>query len=213
MRITIIGIGTRGDVQPLVALARGLAARGHSVKAGQLRGVCGAERRSRDLEFVPLGGDIAAAMKTVVGADLAAAGRNPFAATSVFREIIDRNIVGWTRTMRAAAADSDIIVDGGNRGVFRPRPGPGAAGAAGPGLSSTGAAELGGGKPAVSAISALAAGLSASRPVRRRRSTALAGSAAGHRAQRARALRGLLGAAAGPAQGNTACRPDHPSRL
>ena len=117
MRITIIGIGTRGDVQPLVALAKGLAARGHSVKLASSEAFA-ALSEGHGFEFVPLGGDIAAAMKTVVGADFAAAGRNPFAATSVFREIIDRNIVGWTRTMRAAAADSDIIVTAGTAVFF-----------------------------------------------------------------------------------------------
>ncbi|MDF2998280.1 MAG: glycosyl transferase [Xanthobacteraceae bacterium] len=117
MRITITGIGTRGDVQPLVALAKELAARGHSVKLASSAGFV-ALSEGHGFEFVPLSGDVVAEMKNVVGGDFAANGRNPFGATSVFRDIIDRNIVDWTRTMRAAAADSDIIVTSGTAVFF-----------------------------------------------------------------------------------------------
>ena len=50
MRIAIETLGTRGDVQPYLALARGLLARGHDVQLaapvqfGDV--ICGAERRS-----------------------------------------------------------------------------------------------------------------------------------------------------------------------
>lgn len=69
-------------------------------------------------EFVPLKGDLESEMKAVAGTDLATAGRNPYSATSAFRDIIDRNIVDWTRTIHAAAADSDLIVVAGTAVFF-----------------------------------------------------------------------------------------------
>jgi UDP:flavonoid glycosyltransferase YjiC (YdhE family) len=117
VRITIIGIGTRGDVQPLVALAKELVSRGHSVNLASLAAFA-ALSEGHGFEFVALNGDIEAEMNAVAGADLTAAGRNPFSATLAFREIIDRNIVDWTRTIRTAAANSDVIVAAGTAVFF-----------------------------------------------------------------------------------------------
>lgn len=117
VHVTIIGIGTRGDVQPLVALAKELAKRGHAVKLASSAAFASLSE-GHGFDFVPLGGDVESEIRAAAGANLTAARRNPYAATSAFREIIDRNIVDWTRTIRAAAADSDVIVAAGTAVFF-----------------------------------------------------------------------------------------------
>lgn len=117
MRATIIGIGTRGDVQPLVALGKELARRGHGVKLATSAAYA-ALSEGHGFEFVGLSGDVENEIKASAGASMTAAGRNPYSATSAFREIIDRNIISWTHAIRAAAADSDVVISGGTAVFF-----------------------------------------------------------------------------------------------
>nr|WP_281411737.1 glycosyltransferase [Starkeya sp. ORNL1] len=113
----IIAVGTRGDVQPLVALARTLLVKGHSVQLASLStfaSLC----ESNGVNFIPLRGDLESEMKNAAGAELGSAGRNPFSATAAFKNIIEQNIVDWTRTIRAAAAQCDVIVAAGTAVFF-----------------------------------------------------------------------------------------------
>jgi sterol 3beta-glucosyltransferase len=68
MDVTLIAIGTRGDVQPMTALGRGLRRRGHTVRV-----LAGNEYRSlvelQDLQYLPLGSPISSLM---TGSDLGA---------------------------------------------------------------------------------------------------------------------------------------------
>jgi sterol 3beta-glucosyltransferase len=90
MRITIMAIGSRGDVQPLVALGVGLRHKGHEVRL-----VAGNEFAtmvtSAHLEFTPLGLDIQTAMAQL---------------TNIFR--FAQSITG--RVLRAAEGDPDAII-------------------------------------------------------------------------------------------------------
>ena len=56
MRITIIAVGTRGDVQPHVALAKGLRNAGHSVRVATHAGYASLVR-AHGLSFAPVAGD------------------------------------------------------------------------------------------------------------------------------------------------------------
>jgi UDP:flavonoid glycosyltransferase YjiC (YdhE family) len=75
MRITIITIGTRGDVQPYVALGLGLQAAGHEV--------CVATHlpfesfiRDYGLQFFPIKGDPSQMLRSKPGHDLTGSGAN-----------------------------------------------------------------------------------------------------------------------------------------
>ncbi|NEQ11322.1 MAG: glycosyltransferase family 1 protein, partial [Moorea sp. SIO4E2] len=54
MRITIITVGTRGDVQPFVALGLGLKAAGHKVQLAS-NPIFKDFVKSRGLDFAPVG--------------------------------------------------------------------------------------------------------------------------------------------------------------
>ena len=78
MRIVIVTIGTRGDVQPYIALAQGLRAAGHSVAIcthATFRGFVESYR----IDFAPLAGDIRALLTSDAGRSLLAQ-HNPIAA-------------------------------------------------------------------------------------------------------------------------------------
>ncbi len=66
MQIGLIAYGTRGDVQPMLALAKGLNAAGHSARV-----IAGANFeawiRSHGLDFAPIGVDIQAMMQSETG--------------------------------------------------------------------------------------------------------------------------------------------------
>ena len=66
MHITVITIGSRGDVQPIVALSLGLQQAGHQVRVVTTDDF-GAFVRSRGLDFYPLGLDMRELMGTQTG--------------------------------------------------------------------------------------------------------------------------------------------------
>ncbi|MDZ3832922.1 MAG: glycosyltransferase [Sphingopyxis sp.] len=74
MRINIATLGTRGDVQPYLALARGLVARGHAVQ------IAGPEQfgefvGSAGIDFAPLPGEFLALLDTPEGKAAVAGGK------------------------------------------------------------------------------------------------------------------------------------------
>jgi sterol 3beta-glucosyltransferase len=75
MQIVILAVGTRGDVQPCVALGRGLVRAGHTVR---LAAPDDLEAFVRDwgLEFFPLGVNMHALQETVTGQSLLKTGSN-----------------------------------------------------------------------------------------------------------------------------------------
>lgn len=78
MRILIVTIGTRGDVQPYIALAQGLSAAHHRVTIGAHR-TFQAFVEAYGVEFVPLAGDIRSLLANDAGRQLLAE-RNPLSA-------------------------------------------------------------------------------------------------------------------------------------
>jgi len=77
MRITILAIGTRGDVQPCLALGLGLQRTGHTVRfaaADDLQTFVG----DWGLEFLPLGINMHQLQETVAGQRLLETGGNVF---------------------------------------------------------------------------------------------------------------------------------------
>ena len=99
MNITLVTVGSRGDVHPYIALGGGLKSAGHSVRIATHAYF---ERliRKRGLEFAPIAGDPREAVESDAGQAWLATGSNPVA---FFRRMID-----VMRPLMAAAVDDGL---------------------------------------------------------------------------------------------------------
>ena len=108
-RITVIASGTRGDVQPAVALGKALSLRGHDVAI-----LAGANFRewieSHGLTAVPSRVDVQAIMNSESGREWVDRGHNPIAQKNLMQKLIDET--GWLLAMEAweACQGADAIV-------------------------------------------------------------------------------------------------------
>ena len=104
MNITILTYGSRGDVQPFLALAVGLQKRGHHVKLA-------APHRFADfvagynISFAPLAGDPEEISKVFNNA-----GHNPIRMASAIRDYVNSIALDVTRDAFAACDNADLIV-------------------------------------------------------------------------------------------------------
>lgn len=87
MKVAILGTGTRGEVQPLVALGVGLRAAGHSVRMGTHADFEGLVR-GYGLEFAPVWGGPDEVLETEPGRRLLASGPNFVKAMRALRDVI-----------------------------------------------------------------------------------------------------------------------------
>lgn len=105
MKILILTLGSRGDVQPYVALGLGLQAAGHQVTVATLESFA-AFVRERGLAFVPFQGDLLALMQTPNGKAAIAGKGNMLAllrqVRPMYRRLLD---AAW-----AAAAAADLVI-------------------------------------------------------------------------------------------------------
>lgn len=76
MQITIVAVGSRGDLQPCVALGLGLQEAGHRVRLATHRPYA-AFVRQRGLDFAPLPGNPQDLLLSQAGQDMLQSGRNP----------------------------------------------------------------------------------------------------------------------------------------
>ena len=115
MRITIIAMGSRGDIQPYIALGTGLKAAGHFVRLMSHENF---ERlvSSYGLEFWPVAGDVQALLETPEMRDLVEKGNllaiSKYIAKAAERAAIDSAREGWR-----AAQGMDLLI-GGIGGIF-----------------------------------------------------------------------------------------------
>jgi UDP:flavonoid glycosyltransferase YjiC (YdhE family) len=109
MRVTLVTIGSRGDVEPYVALGCALARAGHTVRVATSEPF-GDFVRARGLDFVRLGGDI----KHMVGdegrAALAAAGSNVMRTFSALRRYLGPLIREALDALDGALSASDVVI-------------------------------------------------------------------------------------------------------
>lgn len=110
MKILLLSIGTRGDVQPMVALALGLQNAGHEVEllAGQ-----------NFQEFVESWGvpflpslDMNALMQTPEGIAWAQSGDRPFRQLGLMKELLTNNAAPMLRDLESAITDQDLLITG-----------------------------------------------------------------------------------------------------
>jgi UDP:flavonoid glycosyltransferase YjiC (YdhE family) len=108
MRVTIAAIGTRGDVQPMIALGKGLKAAGHDVAmiAGSNFGpwVSG-----HGLRFVPTV-DMEALMSSEKGVAWSQGSDDPLKQLRMMRELMIEHGQGMIDPIHAAAASCDLLV-------------------------------------------------------------------------------------------------------
>ena len=108
MKITMIAIGTRGDVQPAVALGKALKAEGHSVRI-----LAGANFtnwiKRHGLEGVASKIDIQSVMESDLGRDWIEKGGNPITQMRIIKKLTDQT--GWQSMTDAwtACRDADVI--------------------------------------------------------------------------------------------------------
>jgi sterol 3beta-glucosyltransferase len=110
MRIAIIAMGTRGDVQPYISLGKGLKAAGHSVRLlthenfEQLV-------NSYGLEFWPARGNVQAVMESAKLRELLEKG-NFLAITAYTSQLTQKAAIDWAEDGLAACQGIDLLVAG-----------------------------------------------------------------------------------------------------
>ena len=115
MRIACVALGTRGDVQPYVALGKGLRQAGHVLRLVTHQNFEGLVN-SHGLEFWPVKGNVQEVMDTKEMRELLAKG-NFIAITSRTAKEAQRAAIHWANDALAACQGMDLIIAGVG-GVF-----------------------------------------------------------------------------------------------
>ncbi len=111
-RITIATSGSRGDVQPYIALGLGLADRGHLIRLATYA-TFEAYVRSYGLDFAPLEGDPQAILAEAQGQDWVETGRQGSSFARGFRDLIGPALYQGTDDALTACADADLVLFAG----------------------------------------------------------------------------------------------------
>ncbi|HSF79831.1 MAG TPA: glycosyltransferase [Anaerolineales bacterium] len=109
MRITILTAGSRGDVQPYVALGIGLQRLGFKVRIATHK-IFASLIREYDLDFAPLEGDPRAVVQAAEGRDWVASGRNPFGFLAGFQRLMGPVMQQAFQDAWVACQDSQAVL-------------------------------------------------------------------------------------------------------
>ena len=109
MHLTIVAIGSRGDVQPSIALGQGLQRAGHRARLNTPLDF-EALVREHDLEFAPLRGNVRNLMSSEAGISFTETGASPLEFVREFRGIARTMIVEMLGDCLKACEDTDLIV-------------------------------------------------------------------------------------------------------
>jgi sterol 3beta-glucosyltransferase len=109
MRITILTIGSRGDVVPYIALGIGLRRAGHEVRLAT-HTPFEPHVRAAGLDFSPLMGDPRALLSSERGKRWLTSGRNPIRFAAGLARILRPIVARVCAESAAAAADADAIL-------------------------------------------------------------------------------------------------------
>ncbi len=109
MRITLFTIGSRGDIQPYVALGLGLQAAGHSVRLAAHNEF---ERfiRSRGLDIFPVEGNPRAMLESDAGRDWLESANNPLAFFKKLGELSEQIMDQFLVDIWDACQETDAII-------------------------------------------------------------------------------------------------------
>ncbi len=108
MRITILTMGSRGDVQPLVALGQGLKQAGYRVKIAT-HDAFQAMVEHYGLEFAAIAGDVQALMASAAGQQMLKS-KNPIALIQQYARMVKPLVIQAMIDSWAACQDSDAII-------------------------------------------------------------------------------------------------------
>lgn len=109
MRVTLVIVGSTGDVRPMVALGAGLRAAGHLVRLAthaHFRRLA----EGQGLEFWPIAGNPIDELSTDAGRGWLASGANPVAFARLLGDMARDLAAGITRDCLAACEGCDVIV-------------------------------------------------------------------------------------------------------
>jgi UDP:flavonoid glycosyltransferase YjiC (YdhE family) len=109
MRITILAIGTRGDVQPCIALGHGLRSAGHQVS---LAAFSDFDRFVSDegLTYVPIRGSMSDLVQTEMAQEIAKSGTNLVKATRLMASILETLTSRFCVDLLNACRGADIVI-------------------------------------------------------------------------------------------------------
>ncbi len=108
MRVTILTMGSRGDLEPFLALGQGLVGAGHRVRLAT-HGAFEARVRDAGLPFAELPGDPQAALSGPDGLAVLAA-RNPAALPRRIRRLVGPVLAAAAEPAEEASAGADVVV-------------------------------------------------------------------------------------------------------
>jgi UDP:flavonoid glycosyltransferase YjiC (YdhE family) len=109
MRVVLNALGSRGDVQPLLALGRGLAGAGYAVRIAThepFRALV----TGLGLDYAPIRLDSRAFLASDAGQDWVDSGENPVRFVLRLRRAILPELPSLFADLRAATADADVVV-------------------------------------------------------------------------------------------------------
>ncbi|MFV3131695.1 glycosyltransferase [Niveispirillum sp. KHB5.9] len=112
MRIVMMALGSRGDIQPFAALAAGLAARGHAVRLLTYAGFADLVE-GRGVTLVPVDGDIREDLGSEAAQKMFDEGASPLAVAGAIRDVSERYAPGWAKALLEAARTADLIIPAG----------------------------------------------------------------------------------------------------
>ncbi|MCB0152551.1 MAG: glycosyltransferase, partial [Caldilineaceae bacterium] len=118
MKLTIFAAGSRGDIQPCVALARGLQAAGDSVCLAAPQDFA-AFVEGNGVAFRPLRGDVQQIMAGDTGREfMESGGSNPLKSVRAMRAMLGPIALQMAEDADAACEDADAIICLGVLGAF-----------------------------------------------------------------------------------------------
>ena len=119
MRLTCIALGSRGDVQPYIALCAELRLAGHQVRLAT-HGEFAPLIRARDIEFHDVGSDPRTLLESELAHTMMASGNNPVRFLRTFGKVIEPILEESVRQSRLAVQDADGVING-NAGILAHR--------------------------------------------------------------------------------------------
>lgn len=109
MRITLVTVGSRGDVHPYIALGDGLHRAGHEVRLATHRTFAPLAER-RGLAFTPVEGDPRALLETPAGQAWLRTGSNPLAFARAMRRLMRPLLTRATADCDDACRNADLVL-------------------------------------------------------------------------------------------------------